>query len=179
LASIPSGWRNNPSQPQRVALRGRDVLEVGYRFRRDGVEVEIDAEPGPQVMASEPGRVRIRIDGVERTFLVARYGSSTWVDGPMGASRFEEIPRFPMPEREQTPGSLRAPMPGAVIAVRAAKGQHVETGDVLVTIEAMKMEHAVRAPHSGTVTELTVEEGDQVEAGDVLAIVTLDEDDAS
>ncbi|RLK49557.1 biotin carboxylase N-terminal domain-containing protein [Microbacterium telephonicum] len=65
---------------------------------------------------------------------------------------------------------LPAPMPGAVIAVHVADGDDVVAGERILTIEAMKMEHAVTAPHPGTV-RLRVAAGAQVRRGDVVAVV--------
>jgi acetyl-CoA/propionyl-CoA carboxylase biotin carboxyl carrier protein len=69
---------------------------------------------------------------------------------------------------------LRAPMPGAVVAVHVADGGEVAAGDRIVTIEAMKMEHPVIAPHAGAV-RLDVGVGDQVRRDQVLAHVSLTE----
>jgi 3-methylcrotonyl-CoA carboxylase alpha subunit len=66
---------------------------------------------------------------------------------------------------------LVAPMPGAVIAVHRHAGDRVEVGEAVVTLEAMKMEHAVLAPVDGTLTEIGVRAGDQVSRGQVLAVV--------
>ena len=60
-------------------------------------------------------------------------------------------------------------MPGRVIAVRATEGESVRAGEVIVVIEAMKMEHAVVAPIDATVERVAVAEGDQVERGAVVA----------
>jgi len=68
---------------------------------------------------------------------------------------------------EETP-SLEAPMPGRIVAVRIAGGASVAKGDVLVIVEAMKMEHAVRAPKDGVVERVLVSEGQMVGLGDVL-----------
>jgi propionyl-CoA carboxylase alpha chain len=68
-------------------------------------------------------------------------------------------------------GSLVAPMPGLVVAVRAAKGDRVTAGQPLLALEAMKMEHAVLAPADGVLAELRVSAGSQVDAGDVLAVI--------
>ena len=64
-----------------------------------------------------------------------------------------------------------APMPGKVISVSVSKGDAVAQGDVLVVIEAMKMEHTVRSPVDGTVDEIAVAENEQVDNGQVLVVV--------
>jgi acetyl-CoA/propionyl-CoA carboxylase biotin carboxyl carrier protein len=68
--------------------------------------------------------------------------------------------------------SLTAPMPGRVIALRAAEGASVLAHQALVVIEAMKMEHAVVTPLAGTVTHIAVKVGQQVQRGDLLAEVS-------
>ncbi|MDQ7877916.1 biotin carboxylase N-terminal domain-containing protein [Microbacterium sp. QXD-8] len=73
-----------------------------------------------------------------------------------------------------TDPELRAPMPGAVVALHVADGAAVAAGDRIVTIEAMKMEHPVVAPHAGVV-RLDVVTGDQVRRDQVLAHVTAAE----
>jgi acetyl-CoA/propionyl-CoA carboxylase biotin carboxyl carrier protein len=67
---------------------------------------------------------------------------------------------------------VHSPMPGAVIAVHVAVGDLVDADDPIVTLEAMKMEHAVPSPRAGRVGELLVGVGDQVTRGQILA--TLD-----
>jgi propionyl-CoA carboxylase alpha chain len=68
-------------------------------------------------------------------------------------------------------GSLLAPMPGTVVRVAVSAGDHVEQGQPLMWLEAMKMEHIIKAPTAGTVTELPVMVSHQVQVGTVLAIV--------
>ncbi len=65
-------------------------------------------------------------------------------------------------------GSLEAPMPGKVIAVKVAPGQTVAKGDELVVVEAMKMENALRAPRAGVVKTVKAKVGDMVQPGLVL-----------
>ena len=67
---------------------------------------------------------------------------------------------------------VNAPMPGKILSVKASVGQAVKKGDVLMILEAMKMENEVVAPSDGTVASIDVTEGSSVEAGAVLA--TLD-----
>ncbi|PMP79548.1 MAG: carbamoyl phosphate synthase, partial [Chloroflexus aggregans] len=66
-----------------------------------------------------------------------------------------------------------SPIQGRVVAVRVAHGQHVEAGQVLFIVEAMKMENEITAPHSGTIGEVRVDVGTTVEAGAVLATYQL------
>ena len=72
-------------------------------------------------------------------------------------------------------GSLRAPMPGKIVATPAKPGDTVAKGQPVVVLEAMKMEHALVAPFDGVVAEIGVAVGDQVADGTVLAVVTANE----
>jgi 3-methylcrotonyl-CoA carboxylase alpha subunit len=68
-------------------------------------------------------------------------------------------------------GDIEAPMPGKVTAVEVSQGEKVSKGQRLLTLEAMKMEHALTAPFDGTVTELNAAAGGQVTDGQLLARV--------
>jgi 3-methylcrotonyl-CoA carboxylase alpha subunit len=59
-------------------------------------------------------------------------------------------------------GALQSPMPGRIVSVSVRQGQNVTKGQTLLSLEAMKMEHALIAPFDGTVGELSVSVGDQV-----------------
>ena len=65
-------------------------------------------------------------------------------------------------------------MQGTVLSVFAAEGDHVDTGQVICIIEAMKMENEVRAHRAGTVLELSVEAGKPVATGDVICLIAAD-----
>ena len=78
------------------------------------------------------------------------------------------------PSTDAQDGSLVAPLPGAVGRVLVVPGQRVSAGDLLLTVEAMKLEHPVHAPATGVVTDLRVGPGSQVETGTLLAVLTPD-----
>ncbi len=98
----------------------------------------------------------------------------SYVDSAEGSVTLIELPRFPEPQPDIAEGSLTAPLPGAVGRVLVAPGQRVATGELLLTLEAMKLEHPVHAPASGVVTELPVAAGAQVDTGAILAVITPD-----
>ena len=64
---------------------------------------------------------------------------------------------------------VNAPMPGKILGIKASAGQAVKKGQVLLILEAMKMENEIVAPQDGTVASINVSVGEQVEAGAVIA----------
>ncbi len=66
---------------------------------------------------------------------------------------------------------VAAPMPGTIVSVNVSDGQSVKKGDVLVVLEAMKMENEIKAPNDGTITSVAVSKGESVDTGATL--VTL------
>lgn len=63
---------------------------------------------------------------------------------------------------------VKAPMPGIILAVKVQQGTSVKKGDVLIILEAMKMENEVTAPRDGVVSQLNVAQGASVSTGDIL-----------
>ncbi|OLZ43196.1 biotin carboxylase N-terminal domain-containing protein [Amycolatopsis keratiniphila] len=171
---LPSGWRNVRSQGQRKRFRhGDDELEVGYSLGRDGLRA--DGFEGVELVSAENGGVVLEVSGVRRKFAVARYGDTVYVDSPDGSVELGVVPRYTDPDAALAAGSLVAPMPGTVVRLAVEAGDTVKTGDPLLWLEAMKMEHRIAAPADGVVTELPVVVGQQVEVGTILAVVGDDE----
>jgi propionyl-CoA carboxylase alpha chain len=176
MSGIPSGWRNNPSVPQTVTYTrtGRDEpIEVTYMFGRNGVRATVDGaalavENVETDNAADHVSVTLEIDGLRKTFQV----HDLHVSGPSGAVTLHEVPRFPEPTAAIAPGSLTASMPGTVVRVLVNEGEQVSSGQAVVVLEAMKMEHTITAPSNGTITELPVTQGAQVETGTLLAVVS-------
>ena len=66
---------------------------------------------------------------------------------------------------------ITAPMPGTMLDVKVSAGQAVKSGDVLMILEAMKMENEIMAPHDGTITAVSVSKGAAVESGTLLCTI--------
>jgi biotin carboxyl carrier protein len=116
-----------------------------------------DVKPG-----SAPGELIVRDgDRVSRLYAVAA-GETTWVfhDGVTYEIAAQRAAR----RRSSAPaGSLTAPMPATVVHVKVKAGDTVKRGDVLIVLEAMKMELPVRAPADGRVAAVHCEAGELVQ----------------
>jgi propionyl-CoA carboxylase alpha chain len=171
LRRVPAAYRNVPSQP-----RTRTYLSTGSR---GGEELTVSYGAGfvqhdlADVIVVEASSIRVVLDvaGVVETYEVSVGDGWVDVDGPHGSIDLTPVPRFVDPAETVAEGSLLAPMPASVISVPVADGQQVGRGDVIVVLEAMKMQHTITAPTDGTVTGLTVTVGAQVESGTVLAVI--------
>jgi len=176
-ATVPGGFRNVPSQPQRTAVTGpRGRIDVAYTWTRTGITpADWPGSGDVAVIAFGPDLVTLEVAGVRYRFYVHKVADVAWVDSPFGSVRLELVDRLPTPQAATEPGSLLAPMPGNVVRLAAAAGERVASGQVVLVLEAMKMEHQICAPATGVLAELRVGAGTQVNAGDVLAVVNPDE----
>ena len=135
-----------------------------------------DGEIAAFVSAQVAGRSIIRFEGERETHAVSKDAAVRTARWPGHVTVFSDGAAFdfavPDPfakaaEAEAGAGSMRAPMPGLVKVVRAAKGDAVSKGQPLLILEAMKMEHTIAAPHDGVVAEIAAE-GAQITEGTVL-----------
>jgi propionyl-CoA carboxylase alpha chain len=170
LRSLPSGWRNNPARTQqRTYEGGHGTYVIEYEAARG---YRVPGLGGLEVLECTADRAELRIDGIVVGFEVARYHDIRHVDSALAPVRLTALPRFPSTGPSDSPGSLHAPMPGKVIRVEVEPGRRVSSGQLLLVVEAMKMEHSLRAPHDGIVVEVDCAPGDQVEAGTLLVVIS-------
>ena len=102
--SLPSGWRNSPSQLQRASFEGFDV---GYRL--SPLALEVNGEPlEARLHACTPELVELEAEGVRRRLEVHLVGETAYVDSPLGSSALRELPRFPHAGAAAAAGSLVA-----------------------------------------------------------------------
>ncbi|MCU0268038.1 MAG: biotin/lipoyl-binding protein [Acidimicrobiales bacterium] len=93
---------------------------------------------------------------------------ATWVSSHGATTAWQEAPRFTEHGAAGAGGGPLAPVPGRVVRVATQVGDHVEAGQTLVVLEAMKVEHRIAAAEPGTVVAVLVAEGDTVEAHQLL-----------
>ena len=178
LVTLPSGWRNNRSTMQTVRyLAGETEIAVGYARERDGsLAYDVAGHIGVAHIGNvTDGTIDLDLDGVRHRFVVTTEADHAWVQGRDGEVALTELPRFPRPEVEHVAGGYEAPMPGKVVAVHVAPGDKVSAGQLLLILEAMKMEHRIACVADGVVAEVLASEGGQVEAGQLLLVIQTGE----
>jgi acetyl-CoA/propionyl-CoA carboxylase biotin carboxyl carrier protein len=107
-------------------------------------------------------------------FAYAADGPVTWLgrDGAAWAIGEAPPPALRGARAGSADGTVRSPMPGTILAVHVAVGDTVGTGQPVLVVEAMKMEHTVTAPMDGVVSELTAKAGQQVRMDETLAVIS-------
>ena len=144
---------------------------VDDRVRVDAGGGVTDAPPAEEFDAE----LDVETSGMRGLWQVSRRGHNWYVTGPLtGSATLRERSRFPDPDAETVEGGLVAPMPGKVLMVDVQAGDRVSAGQVLVVMEAMKMEHQITAPADGEVSEVRASVGDQVDNGELLVVIAAD-----
>lgn len=144
----------------RVFLAG-DQFEVRLSAAEDLAEAEITPEIVPHRAAGQPSAPGAAPPPVIRP------------PAPETLPKLRPAAPPPLPGRPLLPedgfrAELQAPMPGTVLSVEVAPGQAVQTGQVLVKLEAMKMVNALRAPQDGVIADVKVRAGESVAFGQAL-----------
>ena len=135
-----------------------------------------DGEPRAATVTLDGGRATVVIDGLGRSFAFASGSGELWLqaDGDAVHVRTHRAVHGRDRAADASP-TLTSPLPGTVVAVAVDEGAHVEVGEPILAVEAMKMEHVLRATVAGTV-RLQVAAGDQVARGSIVA--TIEREDA-
>ena len=178
LSTVPSGWRNTTMPPEQLRLsHGDREIGIEYRARRDGAfHCNVDgAEHLVRVLACEGGAIELEIDDRRLDAALTRDLDHWFVHLRHESFEFRELPRFPAHGADTGGGGLTAPMPGQVVVTHVTEGDRVEAGQLLLILEAMKMEHRIVAPFAGVVAEMRVQAGRQVANGELLVVLVEQE----
>lgn len=178
------GWRVGGAAPARydVAVRGAaEAVAVTVTGPADDAVVTVADGPdlAARLLGHDVAGTTLELNGVVHRVPLAVDGDTTWVGTGRGALALtvrgaaeRARLRFGTRSRAGTAAApeVRSPMPGTVVGVDVADGDHVTAGQTLLTVEAMKMEHRLLATTDGTVT-LTVRPADRVQLDQVVATI--------
>lgn len=174
---VPSGWRVGEWAPATFRLQGGDrtdhVCISGNPERATAAVEHGETHTMSAVFTPGSDRFAVTLDGLRTDYRVAVADGQIWLSGggrTWAAQKVREAPVRPGDEHSGD-AELVSPMPGSVVAVGVSDGEPVAAGTVVVTVEAMKMEHALTAPVDG-VAAILVAVGDQVKVGQPLARIT-------
>ena len=167
---MPANWTNGRMPLQRVKLRFiQDEIEVKYKLNKDSLYEVMGSIC--EIYDSDSAGIDVEIDSHRFYAHVTEAGSEITINMPFGDVNTSILPRFIEPGNDVPEGGLIAPMPGKVIDVKVKKGSKVKTGDTLVIIEAMKMEHAIKATETGKIAKVMIKLNDQVDNGATLLVL--------
>lgn len=171
---IQQHWRNNPHQT------------IQHQFEWDSNIYKVDIEPTQSIsnfqvtIAEETYHIEL-VDKFDENLIITVDGhrqqataleakpDEWWIHTHQGTFILNWISPFPKVNTQQiSEGSLRAPMTGQIVQVHIEEGQAVQQGDLLMILEAMKMEHQIVAPSDGTIASIFFTTGDSVQQDTVL-----------
>ena len=178
-----AGFRLGGPSWQEDRWRCGDAVYLVRWRRAPGLEIEVGGGIRAVEVFDWDGRwLDLAVDGLRQRVRAhwtgpsdaVADGETVYLHGGDWESMVRLEPRFPPPQASEEPGTCAAPTPGTVIQVAVAVGDRVRQGDLLVTLEAMKMEHRTTAPWDGVVAQVAVAAGDGVAAGALLVRVEPD-----
>ena len=146
-----AGWRNNASVPVTYRLEANDNLHT------------VSVDPLPITL---DGRYAVVVlNGIRRRIAYHLHGNQLWLPGLTVINRTQQVANRQADARS---GTVKAPMDGAIVDVRVNAGDRVSKGQLLLVLEAMKMEHPLTAGIDGVIKGVQVTTGDQVRNRQVL-----------
>lgn len=148
-----------------------------YQYKVQGVDYEVEIEE------VEGNIAKVNVNGIpfevelQKPINAAKHPTMTRpkVEAPKAAAPTPPPAASAAPAQSGAPvgaGSpIKAPLPGTITEVKVQVGQQVNVGDVVLVLEAMKMQNNIEAEYAGTVTSITVKQGDTVMEGSVLLTI--------
>ncbi|MFI8747685.1 geranyl-CoA carboxylase subunit apha [Pseudomonas sp. NPDC077186] len=164
-----AGWRSAGSAPWRFVLKQAEQrIEVELQVLGDGTQPRLLAKLGEQaveltLLAADGRWAHVELDGVRQRLAYHLQGDGIWLYGHNGNLELQDITHAPATgSSAAASGSVKAPMDGAIVEVLVEEGTTVAKGQLLVVLEAMKMEHPLKAGVDGVIRRIGVSQGDQV-----------------
>ncbi|MFC5696297.1 geranyl-CoA carboxylase subunit apha [Pseudomonas sp. GCM10022186] len=173
-----AGWRSAGSAPWRLVLRqGEQKHAVELAVQKAGERPHLlarvgDAEISIRLLRADGRWAVVELDGVRRRIAYHQQAEQLWLFGHHGNLELQDVTHAPADGQGGAgSGTVKAPMDGAIVEVLVSEGEQVGKGQLLVVLEAMKMEHPLKAGVDGVIRRVQVSAGDQVKNRQLLVEV--------
>jgi geranyl-CoA carboxylase alpha subunit len=164
-----AGWRNAGNAPWRFLLRhDEQQFAVELTVLESGQQPRLRASVGDQqlhlrLLGADGRWATLELDGVRRRLAYQQSAGTLWLYGDNGNLELTDVTHAPACTAVGTgSGLVKAPMDGAIVELLIEDGNRVSKGQLLLVLEAMKMEHQVKASIDGIIRRVQVSKGDQV-----------------
>lgn len=181
-AAEPQGWGSVAGECAHFLFEVNGE-QVPAKLVRHGSKYSVDVDglnTDIELIASALNECTLVENSIRKTIAFAHVGDTIFLESENGHLAVKNITHQPaIAVGVAGDGKIKAPMDGAIIDVRVGKGDSVKSGDILVVMEAMKMEHSLKASVNGTIQTVSVAIGDQVKSKQVVTVVepeTMNED---
>ncbi|MDH4559775.1 geranyl-CoA carboxylase subunit apha [Pseudomonas sp. BN411] len=173
-----AGWRSAGSAPWRLVLRqGEQKHGVELAVQDTGQQPRLlarvnDTEVAVRLVSADGRWAVMELDGIRRRVAYHQQSTQLWLFGQNGNLELQDITHEPAGgQAGAASGTVKAPMDGAIVDVLVSEGDRVGKGQLLVVLEAMKMEHPLKAGVDGVIRRVQVSRGDQVKSRQLLVEV--------
>ncbi|MBC3209973.1 acetyl/propionyl/methylcrotonyl-CoA carboxylase subunit alpha [Pseudomonas sp. SWRI111] len=167
-----NGWRNNASVPLHYRLGGEEQDWALSVLARQSGEFSVQVSERTliaKVIELTAQSITLDIDGLRQRHAYRLDAEQLWLFTHPGSLRLEDRTQAVIDSQSSvSSGTLKAPMDGAIVDVLVSEGSTVSKGQLLVVLEAMKMEHPLKAGIDGVLKRVQVKVGDQVKNRQVL-----------
>lgn len=176
-----AGWRSAGSAPWQFTLKhGEQKHRVNLEVQVAGSQPSLlatvgDTQVSLTLLASDGRWLTLELDGIRRRIAYQQQGEQLWLYGHYGNLELLDVTHEPVGgQNAASSGAVKAPMDGAIVDVLVSEGERVSKGQLLVVLEAMKMEHPMKAGVDGTVRRIGISKGDQVKNRQLLVEIEAD-----
>lgn len=183
-----AGWRNVASAPLQLKLRtAENTYALQLRVAQAGAQTLLqitvnDDQFDIQLLSTQHGWATVIINGVRKRVAYHQQHHSLWLHGHSANVQFDDVTHAPTSATTDAngadSGTIKAPMDGAIVDVQVSPGSRVSKGQLLLVLEAMKMEHPIKANTDGVITDVHVSQGDQVRNRQVLIEIQADAEES-
>ncbi|NLT88790.1 MAG: acetyl/propionyl/methylcrotonyl-CoA carboxylase subunit alpha [Pseudomonas lactis] len=158
-------YQHSANQHPQTLARWRNTASVPVTYRLE-VNGQLHSVSVDDLQLTTDGRhASLVINGIRRRIAYHLDGNRLWLPGLTVTDRTQQVASR---QADASSGTVQAPMDGAIVDIRVCVGEAVSKGQLLLVLEAMKMEHPLKAGIDGTVKEMRVMTGDQVRNRQVL-----------